>query len=54
MQKNEIISLDQYFNTAELVNETFRVISSRTDSQFCKVDLTNRIFAGNVNGSPFR
>jgi len=53
MQK-KIIDLDQYFNTAELVNDTFRVISSRTGSQFCKVALTNRIFAGNVNGSPFR
>ena len=44
----------QYFNTAELVSATFLVISSSTDSQFCNVDLTRRIFAGNVNGSPFR
>jgi len=43
-----------YFKTAEFVNETFRVISSRTDSQFCKVALTSKIFAGNVKGSPFR
>ena len=46
--------IHSYFNTAEFDIETFLVTSSRIDSQFCKVDLTKRTFAGKVNGSPLR